>query len=94
MLNWQILLANLHDWAAQHYFAPEWRTLSLEKATQMIYCKAGRVTWYDDRIEVMLEPYRYRDQQQVMQAICARFNAANLRWRDRRLLRITVAPLG
>lgn len=94
MLNWQILLANLHDWAAQHYFAPEWRTLSLEKATQMIYRKTGRVTWYDDRIEVMLEPYRYRDQQQVMQAICARFNAANLRWRDGRLLRITVAPLG
>jgi len=93
MLNWQILLANLHDWAAQHYFAPEWGTLSLEKATQMIYRKAGRVTWYDDHIEVMLEPYRYRDQQQVMQAICARFNAANLRWRDGRLLRITVAPL-
>ena len=58
MLNWQILLANLHDWATQHYFAPEWRTLSLEKATQMIYRKAGRVMWYDDRIEVVLEPCR------------------------------------
>ena len=92
MLNWQILLANLHDWAAQAYFAPEWRNLSLEKATQMIYRKAGRVTWCDDRIEVVLEPYRYRDQQRAMEATCARFNTANVRWRDGRSLRISVAP--
>jgi hypothetical protein len=94
MLNWQILLANLHDWVTQNYFAPEWRTLSLEKATQMIYCKAGRVAWYDDRIEVVLEPYRYPDQQRAMEATCARFNAANLHWRDGRLLSISIAPPG
>ena len=92
MLNWQILLASMHDCVAQTYFTPEWRTLSLEKATQMIYCKAGWVTWYDDRIEVVLEPYRYRDQQRAMEATCARFNAANVRWRDGRLLRISVTP--
>jgi hypothetical protein len=94
MLNWQILLANLHDWSAQTYFAPPWRTLSLEKATQMIYRKPGRVTWHKDRIEVMLEPYRYPSQQRNMEATCARFNAANLRWRDGRSLHISVAPLG
>jgi hypothetical protein len=94
MLNFQILLANLHDWAAQHYFTPEWRTLSLEKATQMIYRKAGRVTWYDDCIEVELKSYRYSDQQREMEATCARFNAANPRWRDGRSLRITVASPG
>ncbi|MFQ5818309.1 MAG: hypothetical protein ACE5H2_10215 [Terriglobia bacterium] len=94
MLNWQILLASLHDWAAQTYFAPEWRTLSLEKATQMIYRKAGRVAWHDDRIEVELEPYRYTDQQHRMEVTCARFNAANVRWRDGRLLHISVAPPG
>ena len=94
MLNFQILLANLHDWAAQNYFAPKWRTLSLEKATQMIYRKAGRATWYDDRIEVELESYRYRDQQRAMEVTCARFNAANVPWRDGRLLRISVAPPG
>jgi len=92
MLNWQILLANLHDWVAQTYFAPEWRNLSLEKATQMIYRKAGRVTWCDDRIEVVLEPYRYRDQQRAMEATCVRFNATDVRWRDGRSLRISVAP--
>jgi hypothetical protein len=91
MLNWQVLLANLHDWVAQSFLAPLWRKLSLEKATQMIYRKAGRVTWYDDRIEVLLEPYRYPDQQRAMEISCARFNAANLRWRDGRLLRISVA---
>jgi len=68
MLNWQILLANLHDWAARACFAPSWRNLSLEKATQMIYRKAGRVTWDEDRIEVVLEPYRYPDQQRDMEA--------------------------
>jgi hypothetical protein len=93
MLNFQILLANLHDWVAENYFAPEWRNLSLEKATQMIYRKAGRVTWYDDRIEVELEPYRYADQQRAMEATCARFNATDPHWRDGRALRITVAAV-
>jgi hypothetical protein len=40
---------------------------------------------------VLLEPYRYRDQQRAMAVTCARFNAANVRWRDGRLLRISVA---
>ena len=93
MLNLQILLANLHDWAAAHYFAPQWQRLTLEKATQMIYRKAGRVTRYKDRIEVTLEPYRYRDQQDAMETTCARFNAANLRWRDGRLIQISVQRL-
>lgn len=91
MLNFQILLANLHDWVTQNYLASQWRTLSLEKATRMIYRKAGRVRWYEDRIEVQLEPYRYADQQRAMEATCARFNAAQLHWRDGRALRITVA---
>ena len=91
MLNFQILLANLHDWVAENYFAPEWRTLSLEKAKQMIYRKAGQVTGREDRIEVELESYRYADQQRAMEATCARFNAANPHWRDGRALRITVA---
>jgi hypothetical protein len=91
MLNWQVLLANLHDRVAQSFLAPVWRNLSLEKATQMIYRKAGRVAWYDDRIEVILDPYRYADQQRAMEITCTRFNAANLRWRDGRLLRISVA---
>ncbi len=90
MLNLQMMLANLHDWAAAHYFASEWQQLSLDKATQMIYRKAGQVTWDHDRIEVVLEPYRYRDQQRAMETTCTRFNAADLRWRDGRLLRISV----
>jgi hypothetical protein len=93
MLNLQLLLANQHDWVAQAYFDPTWRKLSLEKATQMVYRKAGWVTWHPDRIEVLLEPYRYGDQQQAMEVTCARFNAANVRWRDGRLLHISVASL-
>jgi hypothetical protein len=94
MLDLQLLLANLHDWVANSYCAPHWRNLSLEKATQMIYRKAGRVTWYSDRVEVVLEPYRYADQQRAMEVTCARFNAVNVHWRDGRLLRISVASSG
>ena len=90
MLNLQILLANLHDWSTRYYFDSHWRNLSLKKATQMIYRKAGRVTWYNDRIEVVLEPYRYRDQQRAMEASCARFNARNVHWRDGRRIHILV----
>jgi hypothetical protein len=68
--------------------------LRLEKATQMIYRKAGRVTWYSDRIEVVLEPYRYGDQQRAMEITCARFNAVNVPWRDGRLIRVSVASPG
>ena len=91
MLNLQLLLTNLHDWAAEHYFASEWQKLELETATRLIYQKPGRVRWAADQIVVELEPYRYPDQQQAMETTCDRFNAANLRWRDGRLLRIYVA---
>lgn len=94
MLNFQVLLANLHDWAREHYFSPQWQNLRLDKATEMIYRKAGWVTWHDDLIEVVLEPYRYSDQQRAMEATCTRFNAANLHWLDGRALRISVAEAG
>ncbi len=91
MLNLQLLLTNLHDWAAEYYFAPEWHKLELATATQLIYQKPGRVRWEADQIVVELEAYRYPDQQRAMESTCDHFNAANLRWRDGRLLHIYVA---
>jgi len=91
MLDLQVLLTSLHDWARERYFAAEWQRLELETATQLIYRKPGRVTWHADRVEVMLEPYRYAEHQRAMEATCRRFNEANLCWRDGRLLRIHVA---
>jgi hypothetical protein len=91
MLDLQVLLTSLHDWAREHYFAPEWQRLELETATQLIYRKPGRVTWGADYIEVMLEPYRYPEHQRAMEITCRRFNEANLRWRDGRRLGILVA---
>lgn len=93
MLNLQVLLGNLHDWARTHYFAPVWQHIELDTATELIYRKPGRVGWGDQEIEVVLAPYRYPEHQQAMQETCQRFNAANIRWRDGRLLRIRVAPL-
>jgi transposase len=91
MLDLQILLTSLHDWARNHYFAPEWQRLELDTAIEMIYRKPGRVHWGREEIEVVLDPYRYRDQQQAMEESGRRFNAAQVRWRDGRLLRIRVA---
>ena len=92
MLNWQVLLANCHDWACRHFFAPAWRKLSLERATQLIYRKSGRVTHHPDRIEVVFDAYRYSAHQRAMEESCRRFNGANLHWRDGRLLRFSVQP--
>jgi len=92
MLNLQLLLGNLHHWTREHYFAQEWQQLELKTATELIYRKAGWVQWRPEQIEVLLEPYRYPEQQQAMEETCRRFNAANLCWRDGRRLRIQVAP--
>jgi hypothetical protein len=91
MLNLQLLLGNLHHWAREHYFAQEWQQLELKTATALIYRKAGWIQWGTEQIEVLLEPYRYPEQQQAMEETCRRFNAANLCWRDGRRLRIQVA---
>lgn len=90
MLDMQVLLTSLHDWTRCHYFAPEWQRLELDTAIEMIYRKPGRVRWGKEEIEVVLDPYRYQDQQQTMEESCRRFNETQARWRDGRLLRIYV----
>jgi hypothetical protein len=91
MLDLQVLLASLHDWARQQYFAPDWQHLELDTATELIYRKSGRVRWGLEDIEVTLDPYRYPEHQRAMQETCHRFNATQVRWRDGRLLRMRVA---
>jgi hypothetical protein len=91
MLDMQVLLTSLHDWARCHYFAPEWQRLELNTAIEMIYRKPGQVRSSTGEVEVVLAPYRYRDQQQAMEESCRRLNEAQVRWRDGRLLRISVA---
>ncbi|MDX1523880.1 MAG: hypothetical protein R3264_19790 [Anaerolineae bacterium] len=92
MLNLQLLLANLHQWCREHYFAPQWQSLELATATELIYRKAGWVQWEADLIQVTLEASRYPQHQRAMEETCRRFNAANLQWRDGRQLRIRLAP--
>jgi len=91
MLDLQVLLTSLHDWARCHYFAPDWQRLELDTAIELIYRKPGRVRWGQEDIEVVLDPYRYPEHQQAMEESCRRFNQAQVRWRDGRLLRIAVA---
>jgi hypothetical protein len=91
MLDLQLLLTTLHDWVSQQYLAPQWQGLELKTATEMIYRKPGQVRWGESEIEVLLDPYRYPKQQQAMEESCRRFNAAQVRWRDGRSLRIRVA---
>jgi hypothetical protein len=91
MLNLQRLLTNLHHWARDYFFAPDWQHLELPTATQLIYRKAGWVHWGPDQIDVTLEPYRYPEHQRAMEETCRRFNHLDLRWRDGRRLRIQIA---
>lgn len=90
MLDMQVLLTSLHDWARNHYFAPAWNRLELGTAIELIYRKPGRVKWGETEIDVVLDPYRYPKHQQAMEETCHRLNAAQVRWRDGRLLRIYV----
>lgn len=91
MLDLQVLLTSLHDWARNHYFAPAWKRFELDTAVKLIYRKPGRVRWGKTDIEIVLDPYRYPEHQQSMEESCRRFNAAQVHWRDGRLLRIYVA---
>ncbi len=91
MLDFQILLTSLHDWAREHYFAPEWQRLELDTAIELIYRKSGQVKWGKEQIEVVFDPYRYPEHQRAMEECCRRFNEAQVRWRDGRLLCIHVA---
>ena len=63
----------------------------LDTATELLYRKAGRVTWGAEQITVVFEPYRYAAHQQAMVATCQRCNVADLHWRDGRRLRFAVA---
>ncbi|MCX6032585.1 MAG: hypothetical protein NT169_25265, partial [Chloroflexi bacterium] len=65
--------------------------LELDTATELLYRKAGQVTWAAEQITVVFEPYRYPEQQQAMVETCRRCNAAELHWRDGRTLRFEVA---
>ena len=91
MLDLQVLLTSLHDWVRTNYLAPGWSQIELNTATELIYRKPGRVIWGKDEIQVILDPYRYSEQQCLMEATCCRFNTAQLRWRDGRLLIFRVA---
>ena len=91
MLDMQVLLTSLHDWARHHYFASQWQRLELNTATELIYRKPAQVRWGKKEIEVVFDPYRHPEQQQAMEETCRRFNEAQVRWRDGRLLHIRVA---
>jgi transposase len=90
MLDVQGLLTTLHDGVCQHFLAPEWQRLELPTALELIYRKRGRVQWGTEEVQVVLERYRYAEQQRAMEETCRRFNALQVRWRDGRLLRISV----
>ena len=65
------------------YLAAPWQQFELNTATELIYRKPGRVIWAADKVEVILEPYRYA-QQQRMETTCSRFITAQLHWSDGR----------
>lgn len=92
MTNWQATLLNLHHWCQEHYLPEAWRTLRLETATKLLYRKRGRVRYTADRIEVTLEAYEYRPDQEAAEEACQLFNAHHIRDYQGRLIQMAVAP--
>jgi hypothetical protein len=92
MADWQGLLANLHHWSRDQYFPPAWQALQLETATKLIYNKPGRVVQTVERIDVTLDAYAYRQDQEAAEAACRQFNVRQIRDLAGRLIQIAIAP--
>jgi len=92
MANFQAALLNAHRWCCDHYFTGEWSRLELETATSRIYRQRGRVLYADDRVNVTLAAFAYRSEQNLAEAACTRFNAAQVHDAAGRLIVMAVAP--
>ena len=92
MADFQAALLNAHRWCCDHYFTGEWSRLELETATARIYRQRGRVLYTDDRVEVTLAAFAYRSEQDLAEAACNRFNAAQVHDAAGRLIVMAVAP--
>jgi hypothetical protein len=75
----KMILLNAHYYVQEHFCASEeWQKAEFATLNAQLYQKPGVIRVWADRVEVVLEPYRYAHLQQAAEASCQLFNAASL----------------
>jgi hypothetical protein len=78
MMTSKMILLNAHYYAQEHFCASDaWQKAEFATLNAQLYHKPGLIRVWADRIEVVLEPYRYTHLQQAAEASCRLFNAAS-----------------
>jgi hypothetical protein len=80
MMACKMILLNAHYYVQEHFcFSEEWQKAEFATLRAHLYQKSGLIRTWPDRVEVVLEPYRYAHLQQYAGDACQLFNAALLR---------------
>jgi hypothetical protein len=78
MMASKMILLNAHYYVQEHFCASDaWQKAEFATLNAQLYQKPGVIRVWADRIEVVLEPYRYAHLQQAADESCKLFNAAS-----------------
>ena len=92
MMTSKMTLLNAHYYVQAHFCASEeWQKAEFATLNAQLYQKSGIIRVWADRVEVVLEPYRYAHLQQAAEASCQLFNAASLQDEHGRRVMMRVA---
>jgi hypothetical protein len=79
MMICKMILINAHYYVQDHFcVSEEWQKAEFATLRAHLYQKPGLVRVWPDRVEVVLEPYRYAHLRQYAEEACRLFNAAAL----------------
>jgi len=80
MMASKMILLNAHYYVQEHFCASDaWQKAEFATLNAQLYQKPGIIRVWADRVEVVLEPYRYAHLSQAAEEACALFNAASLK---------------
>ena len=92
LTNFQAALFSAHRWCCTHYFSGEWSQLELETASARIYRQRGHVVYTVHQVTVTLAAFANRAEQDLAEAACRKFAAAQVHDAAGRLIVMGVAP--
>jgi len=92
MMTSKMVLLNAHYYVQEHFCASAaWQKAEFATLNAQLYQKPGLLRVWADRVEVVLEPYRYAHLQQAAEESCKLFNAASLKDEHGRCVTMRVA---
>lgn len=92
MMTSKMILLNAHYYVQEHFCASDaWQKAEFATLNAQLYQKPGVIRVWADRVEVVLEPYRYAHLQQAAEESCMLFNAAALHDEHARQVTMRVA---